>query len=453
MKGKFENFSPEVPAFMWDSVEVELETRRSKRIGVVWLSVATVVLIAVSGVLFFNSPDTVKMNSQKSSSVTNPIKNTDSQQNASDINRGSATENNSYVKGTSDLTSVSALENKSVVSNISKSKSIAALNSKSGLSNAPIAGAENAIPEKTSPEKEITTNTLKNENRLTFGSINQVQTLAYNSNLPEFLAGAELKEMIVGEFLQLTLSIPQPQKPNKRKLSRWAFEVGYDMNQTAMSYSVNPQLGQYVHKNYLKRMHEGEVALVAPQLHTSLRYQLNDRWVLTAGIGFTQNRTSQQFDFQDSVPVSVSQGFEADAYGNYPIFGYVGLGRNVKYDGIQMFNMVSIPVGVVYEYPLSRKLKLTTEANMRYNFVSGTQGATLNYYDLSLQNSQKDLYRNSVISAKFGVGIQKDLDKKRSLGLRFNTQGSLTPLNLENAAVSNKGWSVGLSGYYFWRIF
>jgi hypothetical protein len=84
--------------------------------------------------------------------------------------------------------------------------------------------------------------------------------------------------------------------------------------------------------------------------------------------------------------VSVAQGFEADAYGNYPIFGYVGLGQNVKYDGIQTFSMISIPVGVVYEYPISRRLKFTTEANLRYNYVSGTCGATLNYYDLSLQN-------------------------------------------------------------------
>lgn len=445
MKEKFENFSPEVPTFMWDAVEEKLETRRSKRIGVVWSSVATVVLIAVSGALFFNSPDTVPMKNQEVSSI---------QENSS------TKENNTF-------------ENSSIQQNKIQPEVNASIKTEgSGLTNR-AEGNVLAQPEVNVSNKansSIQTEGLGLSNRTELGSIanNEVQlnatkdissALNYNSyqGISEFLvapySGAPLKEMIVGDFLQLTLSIPHPQKPLKRKLSRWAFEVGYDMNQTAMSYTVNPQLGQYVHKNYLQRMKEGEVSLAAPQLHTSLRYQINKNWIITAGFGFTQNRTSQSYNFRDSVPVSVAQGFEPDAYGNYPIFGYAGLGQNVKYDGVQTFNMLSVPIGVVYEYPISRRLKFTTEANLRYNYVSGTSGATLNYYDLSLQNSSKDLYRNSVFSAKLGAGIQKDLDKKRSIGVRINTQGAITPMNLENSAVSNRGWSVGLSGYYFWRIF
>lgn len=445
MKEKFENFSPEVPTFMWDAVEEKLETRRSKRIGVVWSSVATVVLIAVSGALFFNSPDTVPMKNQEVLSI---------QENSS------TKENNTF-------------ENSSIQQNKIQPEVNASIKTEgSGLTNRAKGNVlvQSEVNASIKANSSIQTESLGLSNRTELGSFsnNEVQlnatkdissALNYNSyqGISEFLvapySGAPLKEMIVGDFLQLTLSIPHPQKPLKRKLSRWAFEVGYDMNQTAMSYTVNPQLGQYVHKNYLQRMKEGEVSLAAPQLHTSLRYQINKNWIITAGFGFTQNRTSQSYNFRDSVPVSVAQGFEPDAYGNYPIFGYAGLGQNVKYDGVQTFNMLSVPIGVVYEYPISRRLKFTTEANLRYNYVSGTSGATLNYYDLSLQNSSKDLYRNSVFSAKLGAGIQKDLDKKRSIGVRINTQGAITPMNLENSAVSNRGWSVGLSGYYFWRIF
>jgi len=445
LKEKFENFSPEVPTFMWDAVEEKLETRRSKRIGVVWSSVATVVLIAVSGALFFNSPDTVPMKNQEVLSI---------QENSS------TKENNTF-------------ENSSIQQNKIQPEVNASIKTEgSGLTNRAKGNVlvQSEVNASIKANSSIQTESLGLSNRTELGSFsnNEVQlnatkdissALNYNSyqGISEFLvapySGAPLKEMIVGDFLQLTLSIPHPQKPLKRKLSRWAFEVGYDMNQTAMSYTVNPQLGQYVHKNYLQRMKEGEVSLAAPQLHTSLRYQINKNWIITAGFGFTQNRTSQSYNFRDSVPVSVAQGFEPDAYGNYPIFGYAGLGQNVKYDGVQTFNMLSVPIGVVYEYPISRRLKFTTEANLRYNYVSGTSGATLNYYDLSLQNSSKDLYRNSVFSAKLGAGIQKDLDKKRSIGVRINTQGAITPMNLENSAVSNRGWSVGLSGYYFWRIF
>ena len=466
MKGKFENFSPEVPSFLWDAVEEKLETRRSKRIGVVWSSVATVVLIAVSGALFFNSPDTVPMKNQEPTSFT---ENSSSQGN-SELPVNSNTQNKSLTDENSSKLNEGSVSTTNAVGTFSKAQSTN--NTEARFGNSRI---NQRTERQNANDGSIRLNTLRNVNRRLTSSeegssmastevgISLKTDVSLTTNYPvnqgysEFLnapySGAPLKEMIVGDFLQLTLSIPHPQKPLKRKLSRWAFEVGYDMNQTAMSYSVNPQLGQYVHKNYLQRVKEGEVSLVAPQVHTSLRYQINENWVVTAGFGFTQNRTSQSFDFRDSVPVSVAQGFEPDAYGNYPIFGYAGLGQNVKYDGVQTFNMLSIPIGVVYEYPISRRLKFTTEANLRYNYVSGTSGASLNYYDLSLQNSSKDLYRNSVFSAKLGAGIQKDLDKKRSIGVRVNTQGAITPMNLENSAVSNRGWSVGLSGYYFWRIF
>lgn len=455
MKEKFENFSPEVPAFMWDAVEEKLETRRSKRIGVVWSSVATVVLIAVSGALFFNSPDTIPMKNQKVSSLEKnslPKGNRSTQENIStkvvpSTNDGSSSKENNAIQNSSNQ------QNK-----IDPEVNASNKTEGSRFSHRTEVNASNKTEESSSTNR--TEGRSISNNEVTSATISDVSLASVNNTIqgyPEFLnapySGATLKEMIVGDFLQLTLSIPHPQKPLKRKLSRWAFEVGYDMNQTAMSYTVNPQLGQYVHKNYLQRMNEGEVSLAAPQLHTSLRYQINKNWIITAGFGFTQNRTSQSYNFRDSVPVSVAQGFEPDAYGNYPIFGYAGLGQNVKYDGVQTFNMISVPIGVVYEYPISRRLKFTTEANLRYNYISGTSGATLNYYDLSLQNSSKDLYRNSVFSAKLGAGIQKDLDKKRSIGVRVNTQGAITPMNLENSAVSNRGWSVGLSGYYFWRIF
>jgi hypothetical protein len=431
LKEKFENFSPEVPTFMWDAVEEKLETRRSKRIGVVWSSVATVVLIAVSGALFFNSPDTVPMKNQEVSSIQD---------------NSSTEENNTFENSSNQQNKIQPEVNASI-----KTEGSGLTNRAEG--NASIktegSGLMNRTEGSSISNNDVTSATIAN---ISLASVNNT-IQGYSEFLVAPYSGAPLKEMIVGDFLQLTLSIPHPQKPLKRKLSRWAFEVGYDMNQTAMSYTVDPQLGQYVHKNYLQRMKEGEVSLAAPQLHTSLRYQIDKNWILTAGFGFTQNRTSQSYNFRDSVPVSVAQGFEPDAYGNYPIFGYAGLGQNVKYDGVQSFNMISVPIGVVYEYPISRRLKFTTEANLRYNYVSGTSGATLNYYDLSLQNSSKDLYRNSVFSAKLGAGIQKDLDKKRSIGVRVNTQGAITPMNLENSAVSNRGWSVGLSGYYFWRIF
>jgi hypothetical protein len=255
-----------------------------------------------------------------------------------------------------------------------------------------------------------------------------------------------------GDFLQLTLITPSSRKPLERKLSRWAFEVGYDQNQTSMVYKSNPELAQYVHKNYLQRMKESEFALSASQVHFALRYQLSKKWMLSAGLSWMQNRTQQNFHFRDSMPASVQQGFEADAYGNYPIFGYLNLGPQIHYEGISNVSMLSVPVGAIFEHSLNRKWTITAEALVQANYLSARKGNTLNYHNLMLQDIDGGVYRNLLWSGKFGVGVQRELNSKNSVGMRINTQGMFTPYYKQNSAIENRGWSVGLSGYYVWRF-
>lgn len=239
----------------------------------------------------------------------------------------------------------------------------------------------------------------------------------------------------------------------KQKISPWAFEVGYDQNQTQFNYQVSSAQQKYVHKNYLNRMREGEFSLSAPQFHTALRYDLNSRWHASIGLGFAQTKTSQNFNFRDSVPVSVGQGQEADAFGNYPIFGYAGLGQQVNYDGVQTINMVSIPMNIGYNYPVNRLWSITAEGSARYNLISGSIGKTLNYHTLELMNADQQVYRNSIVTARVAAGVERRLGLKKWFGVRLNTQGSITPLFKQDAAVQNRGWSVGLSAYYYWKLF
>jgi hypothetical protein len=175
--------------------------------------------------------------------------------------------------------------------------------------------------------------------------------------------------------------------------------------------------------------------------------------VVSVGLGFAQTRTSQNFKFRDSVPVSIAQGFEADAYGNFPIFGYSHLGQEIDYTGISTINMISVPVSLIHEYPLTRRWALTTELSARYNYISAAVGKTLNYHDLTLLSLSDNVYRNSVWSGRIGMGVQRRLTTKQTLGLRLNTQGAFTPLNKSNASVENRGWSVGLSAFYFWKLY
>jgi hypothetical protein len=240
-----------------------------------------------------------------------------------------------------------------------------------------------------------------------------------------------------------------PQQP----LSSWAFEVGYDQNQTALAYQISPGREKYVHKNYLNRIREGQWALSAPQLQVGLKYQWNKNWSVSVGLGFAQTRTMQRFDFRDSVPFSVAQGNEADALGNYPIFGYLGLGPSISYEGIQTFQMLSVPLGLGYQVPINRFWTFQSELSMRYHRLFSSRGQTLNYHDLTLMEENADVYRNTIWSTRISAGADYRLSRKQYVGLRINTQGAITPFYKDNASVDNRGWSLGMSVFYTIKLF
>ena len=252
--------------------------------------------------------------------------------------------------------------------------------------------------------------------------------------------------------LQLFQSISIPQE-SRFKNRRWAFGVGYDQNQTALNYRIAENYQAYVHKNYLNRMTEGEMSLSAPQIQAHLSYDISRRWAVSLGIGFTQTKTSQTFNFRDSIPVSVAQGELADAFGNYPIFGYLGLGQQVDYSGIQTISMLSVPVGMSYRLPINKKWAFNSEAIFAFNSLSASQGKTLNYHDLSLMEVDNSKLRSSVWSARLGIGLDYRVSRWEYVGMRLNTQGALNPLYKEKSAIENRPWSVGMSVFYNIKLF
>lgn len=431
LKGMFEAFQPELP-FQFDRIAHGLDANKSRRNVILWSSVAAVVFTAVSGIIFLK-PDTAQVNF---ASTPTPI---ESNQNQA-LNKDRVVSNAAKHPNASEITPENANAKRSADQNLN-------------ASNTP---SLHTIVDRNAAKIAATTQVV-NQASILFGGNTPIATETQEFiNLPFSLefSGKTLQPMPTsfGYFLQLPVRIPSPQLP-KQPLSSWAFEVGYDQNQTAMAYQISPGRETYVHKNYLDRMRNGEIALSAPQLQAALQYQINSNWSVSVGIGFAQNRTLQSFDFRDSIPVSVSQGFESDALGNYPIFGYLGLGQRVQHEGIQTMQMISIPIGLGYRYPINRFWSFNSEVSTRYNRLFASQGKTLNYHDLSLLEASNDVYRAHIWSARISAGAEYKLSRNQFIGLRLNTQGALSPFYKKDASVMNRGWSLGMSVFYTMKLF
>jgi len=433
LKGMFETFQPAVP-FQFEKVASRMDAKKSKRRSVLlWSSVATVVFTAVSGIIILK-PDTAKVENKGVSKI----------------------EKSNLSPTTSINKSNSQIDNQVDVSNPTPNNSAAdvAVNL-SGTALGQVIGNKQSksLAHTSSTEKFNSINSLYASEELLIQNISDPKFDEINAIYTDF-SGRSIQTIPTsfGYFLQLPVRFPSPQMP-VQPLSSWAFEVGYDQNQTAMAYQISPGREQYVHKNYIARMKEGEFALNAPQLQASLKYYLNSNWSVSIGLGFAQTRTMQRFDFRDSVPVSVAQGFESDALGNFPIFGYLGLGQEVKYEGIQTIQMLSVPIAFAYQFPINRFWSFNSEISTRYNRLFATQGKTLNYHDLSLMQADNEVYRTSIWSARLSAGAEYRLSRNQYLGLRLNTQGAFTPLYKKDASVVNRGWSLGMSVFYTMKLF
>lgn len=423
LQDKFSEFTPMPAAFAWDQLDAKLEKKATqKRRFVLYGSVAaTAIAVIASSIFYFGgqSHELQTENNKINDSVTEKNQN-------SKIDNIQAHELNVPTQ-----VEVAQIKNQSIHLHPSS-----------------------VVKDNSNQNSEI----IAKVNDLQFEAVvntnNEISSKFNHIVSEDFKAKKlEIAPIYFGDLLQSNLITLKPHEPTKRNLSAWAFEVGYDQNQTSVMYSATPSLEKYVHKNYLERMKQSEFALSAAQLHFALRYKLSQKWSISAGLGWMQNRTQQNFHFRDSMPATLAQGNTADAFGNYPIFGYLGLGPEVNYQGISNISMISVPVGAIFDYPINRSWSITSEALIQANYLSAQKGNTLNYQLLSLQDINSGVYRDLLWSAKVGVGVQKEISNRAKLGVRINTQGMFTPLYKQNSAVQNRAWSVGLSAFYVWRLF
>jgi hypothetical protein len=238
-------------------------------------------------------------------------------------------------------------------------------------------------------------------------------------------------------------------------LGKWWMEVSADQNQTGLTYRTPSDLSQYVHKNYTQQMRNGETALSAARFQLAVNMFIAKNSSVKVGLAYAQNKVGQNFNFRDSMPAVVSAGQTPDANGNYPIFGYLGLGPEVKYNGVVNYSYLSLPIGWTGYFPIgqSKNLFFTPEALLQPNWVQISTGAqTLDYQTLLLKPMDAVNYRAWVMSARVAAGIQKRLNYRHAVGAKLNAQGVLNSMNTANSPVQTRGWSSGLTLYYLFKI-
>ncbi|MDA0685741.1 MAG: hypothetical protein O3C22_02805 [Bacteroidetes bacterium] len=278
-----------------------------------------------------------------------------------------------------------------------------------------------------------------------------VEPLAVPAFVPQS-RGLSTRVFLWEPFLQNHLVVSEPRDTQGSEKGLWYLEVGFDQNQTGILYTAVSERSSYIHKNYFDRVNQGEFSLQSSRLSVSLERDLTEHWRAHSGLAWAQNRRGQDFDFQDSMPASSSVGTTADAFGNYPIFGYLGLGDRVQYSGQTTLNFLSIPLGMSYRFAPNGTWRWMADVQLQANRISVQGGKTLNYHYLTLEDWSQVSYKSWFASSRLSVGMERELREGLSWSVSGNMQGALTPLYQSGSAVKANAWSAGLSTQLTWSL-
>lgn len=412
---QFEDFTPNPEPALWQSIDASLDRRERQQKFIWYWLVAGVLLLVVAGSLFqWNKISNKSVVAPKTVAQTGAVK----------------------------ITEKSELDQTKSSNFSDPNAPIQNLESQSNPENTPdpIQAPEFNTP---SPVQLVTENTA------------DVLPVILNLN-PFGIESMEIEGAVNPSSVtsasadQLAWSVD---KKSDKLLGRWMIEAGVDANQTGLMYRSTADLSKYVHKNYFNQMKDGEFALSAGRFNISSVYQITKNHAVKLGVAYAENRTQQRFDFRDSMPATVIPGNNPDALGYYPIFGYLGLGPQVKFNSQTTYSMISVPVGYVGYFPITKQYSITPEVLLQANKLSVSTGAqTLDYQTLLQTAQQASNFRKLIWGARVAVGVEKRLNYSHAIGLRFNAQSMLTSMYIPNAALQPRGWSLGLSAHYSWRI-
>ncbi len=479
---QFEDFTPDPPHAVWQSVHASLDRKERRRKFTWYYSTAGVLLIAVFSLVYLKSNQ-----SSQNPQVVNIPHNAESPLSLSSHGVSDKAQKTTSDKTYSIKSTISSREEAGIVTNTSpaidtdsetqkralqiphSALSIHKLNLNDHNTKAPAPiRDERDAKQSSDQDNERVLNGLpliQNHAVQTNGVSNQSSSMIpitaneiayWTSDLAGFgIAKRRIHPALnkggVSENLQKleTNFLPISQK----LLGRWSLEVAADQNQTGMLYRAANKYSQYIHKNYFERIKSGEFSMGASRFQTAGLYQISAHNSIKMGMSWAQNRSRQQFDFSDSMPATVVQGKSPDGLGYYPIFSYLNLGPQVNFSSQSTFRILSIPMGWVGHYPVVKKLYFSPEVLLQANHLKVLDGSkTLDYQTLLQKDLDNAMFRQWIWSARVALGFEKRLNYIQSIGFRLNAQGMLSPMYVPNAAVQSRGWSLGLSAHYTWRI-
>lgn len=434
LQRSFGDFTPTPPIGTWDAIVANMpgETRRR---GFAWWTAAAVLLLIIGGVCYFNRSQRAEVSNEEASSKAAPAQTVDPRKGSLE------TENNRAAKA----------EKSATVDGEGKQLSPSYYNayppngSKQGNTNPyPNGTAQNPIKiNRDRIDEIIPTDVVVKETEV----LKPFEVKSFSG-----LKGTGLRETTPSMDWIATAPIPAILPHKTVALSRnWylGVAVGQGFNNPGMG--INPKYSAYVHKDYLNELNKGQTAISALNFSMQLGYGIYKNLNVYTGISYMERGSRSDFNFQGETPATDNTA-NADKFNEYPILTYFGLYFPVKFSSMNRVTVIDIPVGISYNYRMGRNWNVTPSLSYNFGFLSELSGRTINYNSMLATDIRKEWYRKNFNSLNMGLGVQRTIGRRLSLGAGINTNYTLTPMYVPGATVRPSAWVSSLSTQLTWRL-
>lgn len=427
LNASYTGFEPAVPAFAWDQIAGKLD-QQNKRRGFIWWKVAAIVAVisGIASLVYYNS------------NIQNPSESANPAQNEAKASEPTGAADNATQNG--------PLSDKADKDQNSQNSGSSAVRDRH-ISNPGIFSA----PElKAAPESPATPEVEASKD------VRSIESMNRTAGLKSFgirYQDLELNPVIAPAKNRLSNEFPEPMLSVSNK---WLIGLGAGQVLSATGYTVNPQYGNYVHKNFTKRMEQGEGLLSSLNFSGMVAYKVAGNHFIYSGAEFYQRRNSLNFNFKDEAPALNSVGnVKKDIFGNYPIKGYItsGSGVEVNYTGTNTITAVEIPLGWMMQLPMGKKFTFIPSAGAGLGFISlNAMNSTLNYQLLEVEKVNQSWYRKTYTILNASAGVYKNLGNRLKWGVNANAGYTLSQMYVPNSPVRPRAFTGGLTTRLIWRL-
>lgn len=439
LEATYADYQPAVPALAWEGIASKLD-QNSKRKGLVWWKAAAIVAV-VSGIGALAYQQIQSFNNANTS---------DTVQNNQDIQK-----NNANANAESNANAGNGASNTPIIDNDLNAAGNAGISNDKAT--APNVSAKPVKQVATKGGAVVNNPEAANPNAAANEHIQTVETQTWNSNA--HLISFGIRHNDIGEQPNVDLNqkdkvslniLPIPTVIGSRTIA--TFGVGQLVSSTGIS--VNPEYGNYVHKNFSKRLSEGEGLLASMNFSGTFGYRVQGNNYIFGGMNYYQRKNSLNFNFTDEAPaLNAVNNPPLDKFGRYPIKDYLSGGVEVNFKGTNTITNIDFPIGWMAQWNFGKKYTFVPAVSANFGFTSqSSQNTTLDYQFLDVQKVEQNWYRKNYLLMNTSAGVYRNIGMRIKWGLSATANYTVTQMYVPGATIRPRAFTGGLTTQIIWRL-